>query len=520
MHARTTTLALLSLLAAHTAHAQPAAPHAANPAAQWAPLLPAALAQGHAQAGSLTDVTITPQLPGLTLVTVPLDNGASLDVIVEPFTVRAQNFEVLLRGADGALTRYDAPAPKTVRGTVVGNPMSRVYGSLDGPRASLHIEQQGQETLILAPADLPGTPDTLHLLHPAAQAIPREGECAVRTPADQARPPQPRNPAPADAAPAGTPAPGELPGGSGGGGGGIFDDRTLGLYVTQISIDSDNEFFVNNGSNANNCIDFIDAAMVGVDAIYRAQVGISYSLNRIVLSTDASDPFTATAAGSRLAQLRDVWEGSPYSGFERDVVQGFMGIDFDGNTIGVAYICNNGGCSGQICTRRNHFTCPFGDGTGNDCGGYSVIQTDRPANSLDQINLGAHELGHNWGAQHCNGEGDCYIMCTNLNSCMGSQSIFGVSAVNAIVSHRNSRPCLHQSATSVYVNGTYSGAELGTLANPYITFRAGAFGCETGGNLFVTPGTYDGGHSLWFLARPMVIAPQGASAANPVRIGR
>lgn len=507
------TLALLS--GAASLHADEQLPQPA-----WQAMSPVAADALRVAGGTMTQVTVI-TTDHEQWVSLPID-GVLVDIMVEPFSVRAPTFEVFLRGEQGELTRYAAPRPKTVRGAVVGDPFSRVYGSIDGPTVNLTIVRPGHDTTLVRSVSrvLAGTPQDVHLVHTASQTLPVTGTCGINDAAmGNLVPPAQRimqaPPAAADILleddehnDQPPPAPGN-------------EELALGLFVTQVSFDSDNEFFVAQGSNANNCIDYIDEMMVGVDAVYRAQVGISYSVNRIVLSSSPSDPFVSgTSASSRLVDLRNIWEGSPYNGFERDVVQGIMGIDFDGNTIGVAYICNNGGCSGQICARRNNFTCPFGDGTGADCGGYSVVEDFNTAGALDQIGLSAHEFGHNWGAQHCNGESDCFIMCTSIGGCMGSALTFGVSSRNSIISHRNSRPCLHQSATTIYVRNTFAGPELGTVANPYITFRAGAYGCETGGFMQVSPGTYDGARSLHYLARPMTIIGNGATSANPVRLTR
>lgn len=511
--------ALLTLLAGTLAtHAD----EQAAPLPAWHALTPQAAAALRVKDGTLTQVAVITtdheQWVSLTI------DGLLVDIMVEPFSVRAPNFEVLLRGPQGELTRYDAPPPKTVRGAVVGDPFSRVYGAIDGPSVNLTIIRPGHQTTLIRSVTrvLPDVPQSVHLIHTAEQTMPVDGVCGVDDAAmghvvppaqhiAQAPPLLTDIPTPTDEHEEHESSP--LPPGS--------DELALGLFVTQVSFDSDNEFYVAQGNSANNCIDYIDQMMVGVDAVYRAQVGISYSVNRIVLSPSATDPFgSGTSASSRLVDLRNVWESSPYNSFERDVVQGIMGIDFDGGTIGVAFICNNGGCSGQVCARRNNFTCPFGDGTGADCGGYSVVEDFNTAGSLDQLGLSAHEFGHNWGAQHCNGESDCFIMCTNIGGCMGSALTFGSTSRNSIISHRNSRPCLHQSATTVYVRNTFTGAELGTVANPYITFRAGAYGCETGGIMQVSPGTYDGARSLHYLARPMTIFGNGATSANPVRLTR
>jgi hypothetical protein len=57
--------------------------------------------------------------------------------------------------------------------------------------------------------------------------------------------------------------------------------------------------------------------------------------------------------------------------------------------------------------------------------------------------LTAHEIGHNWNASHCDGDGDCHIMCSAINGCNGiGLPNFGYRAVNEITAHRDSRTCL------------------------------------------------------------------------------
>ena len=58
--------------------------------------------------------------------------------------------------------------------------------------------------------------------------------------------------------------------------------------------------------------------------------------------------------------------------------------------------------------------------------------------------LTAHEMGHNWSAQHCDGDGDCHIMCSTLGGCngLGSPAKVGGAAVSSITSYKSSRPCL------------------------------------------------------------------------------
>ena len=45
--------------------------------------------------------------------------------------------------------------------------------------------------------------------------------------------------------------------------------------------------------------------------------------------------------------------------------------------------------------------------------------------SVNNPGVIAHELGHNWGLGHCNGNGDCHIMCSGFGGCDGNPSFFG-----------------------------------------------------------------------------------------------
>jgi len=45
--------------------------------------------------------------------------------------------------------------------------------------------------------------------------------------------------------------------------------------------------------------------------------------------------------------------------------------------------------------------------------------------SVNSVGVAAHEIGHNWGLGHCDGNGDCHIMCSGYGGCNGNPSFFG-----------------------------------------------------------------------------------------------
>jgi len=58
--------------------------------------------------------------------------------------------------------------------------------------------------------------------------------------------------------------------------------------------------------------------------------------------------------------------------------------------------------------------------------------------------LTAHEMGHNFSAGHCDGNGDCHIMCSGINGCngLGNPAFFGAPSANKIANYAAGRPCL------------------------------------------------------------------------------
>lgn len=407
-------------------------------------------------------------------------NGQNVTLQLAPWSLRSPNFEVLTQAADGVLRRLDTPPPaSTYRGVVREWDCTTVTGSLTNGRLTALVRSLDHGDWLIQPAAPDAAGD--HVVFRAENALPHDGVCGV-TPEMEAAAAARRVPLEANNEGEGN------------------DAFRGGTYDTEISIDSDVEFFVLNGSSVPATVDDIETVMIGIDAIYRAEVGIQYVVNRIIVRTAEPDPYDQFDSTALLEQFRANWENN-HGGQERDTAHLFSGKDFsDGNVIGRAYLA-------EICNRED-------DGQG----GYGISQSRFSSNMASRMAVTAHELGHNWAANHCIGAGDCAIMCSNIGGCSGVLNQFGVGETNEIVAHRNSRTCLGGFNNTVYVNAAYSGSEEGSPGQPYNTLREGLWATGAGGTIVLSPGNYDWDRTASILNRPVTLTK--LAVAGTVLIGQ
>jgi hypothetical protein len=319
--------------------------------------------------------------------TVDLElDGAPARLVLQPHDLRARGFRVLVQGADGALAEVEPAAPATLRGHVQGRPGSRVAASLlaDGLHAWVRLAP-GQAPWGVQPAG-----GGRHVVYDAADAGGEPWECGTQD-AD-ARPAAPA------AAPGDTPAPD---------------------VVCEIACDADFEFYQLNGSSVSATQADVELVLNGVDAIYTHDVDVQYAIGTIIVRTAEPDPYSSASPGTLLNQFSSHWN-SQQQGVKRDIAHLFTGKDLDGSVIGIAQLS-------VICSQSS---------------GYGLSQSRYSLNLTNRVALTAHELGHNWSANHCDGEPDCSIMCSGLGGCSGNLTSFNASSVNAINAEKNSSSCL------------------------------------------------------------------------------
>ncbi len=312
-------------------------------------------------------------------------------------SVRADGFQVLAPDKFGKLVPQPIPASRTYRGYVQGLPGAIVSASLiDGQFEGLVFVNPEiiWEIQPLSKVDPNAAPDE-YIIFDSTDLLPHDNICGVD---DQHN--NHDNIAPINV---------------GGGNNGSGDA----LKFCEIAFDADVEFYNKNGQSVPNTVADIENVLDRIDVIYQRDVEVGYEITTIIVRTQEPDPYTTTDPGALLNQFRSEWNARQ-TGIQRDIAHLMTGKNINGGVIGIAWLS-------VICSQTQ---------------GYGLSESRFTTSMTSRVGLTSHELGHNWSAQHCDGNGDCRIMCSGLGGCNRDLTRFGNLAKNQIVSHKNSRNCL------------------------------------------------------------------------------
>ena len=156
--------------------------------------------------------------------------------------------------------------------------------------------------------------------------------------------------------------------------------------VVRISTDADGQYVASLGG-ASQAETQIESILNLVDGIYQFESGILLRCtNRSFQADPATDPYTASDPEDLLTQFSNHWNANfPNSGAnQRSIAHLFTGRNLDGQVIGIASL---------------GVACRFADSA------YGLSQQFPLASSnitAQTIILTAHEIGHNFAAQHTN----------------------------------------------------------------------------------------------------------------------
>lgn len=374
-------------------------------------------------------------------ISVPLSAEQSAEVDVQlgqqsvvldlqPFDIRSPDFEVWERTATGEV-QLEAGPPVTMRGLVRTHPDSSVAVTLIGGGLEAMVLLGSEQWWITPAANVdPGAGADQHVVFRQSDIVGLNVSCGNEEgSADQSVPPRasrnhvpfertgysnfPRERASRNSAFR------EQPGGN--------------ILVADVIIEVDKAFFEHPRLGNNNRMQATDKAMMqinNVSMMYEAQLGIGYFVTAVFVQTEI-EQYTAMPQQTllHLNQLTSYWN-TVHVGRPRDLVHLLSGKGtFTGN-LGRAWF-------GVVCDPSS---------------GYAVsrVVSRNPALNWAVI---AHEFGHNWNANHCDGEADCDIMNSMimLNGGM-APSTFGQTSVNAITSYLTTPPlpCLTPGALASY----------------------------------------------------------------------
>jgi hypothetical protein len=354
------------------------------------------------------DLSLPMGVPDQFQATLPIA-GENLTLSLTHRSLRSDAFQVVVQREHG-FESVDVGPARTYRGSVVGREDAGVAVSLiDGALTGL-IDMGDAGLFYVQPArDFdPSQPASRHVVYNSADAIAPPGICGNGL-IDLGLPDWMKE-------------------GGMGGEGGIAGAQP---NIAEIGFDADFEFYQKNGSSVTNTVNDIESVMNGVEFIYDRDVNITYEFTTFVVRATSSDPYTTNDIGDLLCEFRTTWNATPESGIQRDVAQLYSGKSMVGSVIGLAWL-------GVVCNQ-----------SGNDCSGfgnlaYSTVESRYTLIASFRQSLSAHEIGHNWGATHCDGNGDCHIMCSGNGGCdgiSGSDLKFGAGEVAEITAFKATVAC-------------------------------------------------------------------------------
>lgn len=334
----------------------------------------------------------------LRLERVPIgDETATLDL--ERFEVWAPNAEIVVDHGDGTREHIQPPPMQYFRGSVAGDPDSMVFLSVrsDGATDGLIIANERRYAMRSRAAndvfteevgftdDIPGAGGFTCDLDQAPILSLKGGVPTVRT--DSLR----------DVATEGT-----LSG--------------TGSWTLNLAVETDNELYVDMGSNAGTLTTFVTNVVGAASTIYKRDLSTDLVIAYLRVQTSAADPWNVVpgAAGTwngnpvtystlhALEELGDVWHNTPPSTVRHSSVVFLSGKN---QTAGVAWVGTS--CTGDFPYDGSHFGGAYAYmGLGNPS---TSVPDPNATNNGIQYGLGsnywpvlalAHELGHNVNGPH------------------------------------------------------------------------------------------------------------------------
>lgn len=187
------------------------------------------------------------------------------------------------------------------------------------------------------------------------------------------------------------------------------------LKICELGVDTDFEYYQDYGQSSQNVQNQINSVINSMNVQYETEVGIRHDITTIIVRTSSNDPYTTNDPSSFLSQFRSHWL-SQQGSVQRDVAHLFTGKNLNGGVIGIAYLS-------AICTTN----------------GYGLVESDCCGSFASKTDLSAHELGHNWAADHCSCSSPAYTMNPFITA---ANRFSPTQTIPAMINYAANRPCL------------------------------------------------------------------------------
>ena len=295
-------------------------------------------------------------------------NGKDYMMDYASFSNRSKNFRLMVQQPNGEIVEQDAPEVNTIRGNLRGVKGSRVVGCISEDGCCVKIEMPSGEKCYIEPVSktMDNHPafDGVHVVYTDRDVIPSGTTCGTED-GDQMNLSEAETEALSEQIAKASNA--------------STASAVSSLQEVQLSLDADFEYFTRFGST--------DATLAQIELIinivndqYESEVGMRNTLSRVMIWTNANDdPYTTTNSGNLLDEFRRFYQFGDVKrvGVNADLCHLFTGKSLDGSTVGVAFLRAA-------------------------CGSFGYGLSQNLNRLSDMTDLVAHEMGHNWAAEHCN----------------------------------------------------------------------------------------------------------------------
>lgn len=367
----------VSLVAALTGAAALAI--ATSPTAASAP--PAVLSEFGLDRGTLVEVEIVEPADTLAATVVRFESPhlGAVELRLSKRSVRSPHYRFLLSLPDGSFEDLPHPPVSTYRGTIAGDPGSQVAVSIL-PEGVSGIVVRGDGTRFAIEAlsrRVRGFGRERHVVYTMDQIAPVDAWCGV-TDDEGGIDPDPHGPM------------------------GMSSGL---LQHAELAVDCDSSFVERVGGTNLDVGQRVDLVVNTMNLQYNAEVDLDHDIVAVVVRTEASDPYE----GSGLCvengledQVADIWS---VSSIPHDIAHLFTGRVSSG-TVGCNYV-------GEVCQ--------------DDPYGASAV--DFNGNLASSTDLVGHELGHGWGAGHC----DCNDPPYTMNAILTGANTFNPDITRPVI---------------------------------------------------------------------------------------
>lgn len=323
-------------------------------------------------------------------VTVRID-GQDRVLFLEPSSVVAPDYKLMVQVGEDEYEEVAGSRVPLFRGHIVGLPdsdvaVARVTGGVEG---LIRFPDGSRVWIEPLAGRVTGAVGGDHVLYRDADVVAARGGCGLH---DEVRSTE------------------KSPQGEGSG-----STATATVFVAQLAVDTDVEYFQAHGSVA--AVEAqINKIINIVNVQYERDINVRHLITRIIVRTVQPDPYSADSIGDLINQVRSHWVGSQQS-VPRDLVQMFTGQTLTDGFIGIAI-------SNSLCLTDQ---------------AYSVVRSDGPSCFLIacKTDLSAHESGHVWSANHCSCSG--WTMNPTIQSANRFHPEFDIPGM---IAFRNAKTCL------------------------------------------------------------------------------